>query len=135
MNTRIFLVEDNPSDVELVRTAFEELGISVEYAIFKDGDEAIAGVNALLNSTLRPHLVLLDLNLPKTSGHEVLACIRREPSFANVPVVVLSTSNHPVDRTRCLAAGANDYQVKPPHFEQLLDLIQRLRDRWLSGSQ
>ncbi len=135
MNIRIFLVEDNPSDVELVRTAFEELGIDVDFTIFKDGDEAIAGINGVLNSTLRPHLVLLDLNLPKTSGHEVLASIRREPSFAKVPIVVLSTSNHPVDRTRCLAAGANDYQVKPPHFEQLLELIQRLRDQWLNVSQ
>ena len=132
MMTRIVLVEDNPSDVELVCTAFAEVGIPAFYTVFRDGDEAIAGIRLMAQDGYRPNLVLLDLNLPRTSGHDVLADLRALPQFAGVPVVVLSTSNHPVDRSRCLAGGANDYQVKPPHFDQLLTMVECLRDRWLT---
>lgn len=128
---RILLVEDNPSDVELVCTAFAEVGIPAIYTVFRDGDEAIAGIRLMALQGSQPHLVLLDLNLPRTSGHDVLAGLRALPAFSAVPVVVLSTSNHPVDRSRCLAGGANDYQVKPPHFDDLLAMVLRLRDRWL----
>lgn len=133
-NQRILLVEDNPSDVELVRTAFAELGISADYTIFRDGDEAIAGIRLMAAEGRLPHVVLLDLNLPRTSGHQVLTSLRALPAFAAVPVVVLSTSNHPVDRSRCLASGADDYQVKPPRFDELLTLVERLRDRWLKAT-
>ncbi len=131
MNTRILLVEDNPSDVELVRTAFDEVGIPADYTVFRDGDEAIAGIRGMAGDGSLPALVLLDLNLPRTSGHEVLTSLRALPAFAQVPVVVFSTSNHPADRSRCLANGADEYQVKPPHFDQLLTLVQGLRERWL----
>lgn len=134
MTTRILLVEDNPSDVELVRTAFEEAGITAEFTIFRDGDEAIAGVRRIAQEGPRPDLALLDLNLPRTSGHEVLACVRGLDRFDQMPVVVFSTSNHPADRARCIAGGADDYQVKPPRFADLLELVQLLRARWLAGS-
>ena len=132
MSKRILLVEDNPSDVELISTAFEEVGVQAEYTNFRDGDEAIAGIRQMVQDHHLPHLVLLDLNLPRTSGHQVLVSMRAMAACAGVPVVVLSTSNHTKDRTRCLADGANDYLVKPPHFAELLELAQGLRDRWLS---
>ncbi len=132
MSAHILLVEDNPSDVELVCTAFEEIGVVADYTVFRDGDEAIAGIRRMAEDGHLPHLVLLDLNLPRTSGHQVLVNLRALPAFTGVPVVVLSTSNHPVDRSSCLAGGADDYQVKPPHFDQLLSLVQHLRDRWLT---
>ncbi len=131
---RILLVEDNPSDVELIRTAFEEVGVLAEYTNFRDGDEAIVGIRQMVRDHNLPHLVLLDLNLPRTSGHQVLVNMRTMAEYARVPVVVLSTSNHPLDRTRCLADGADDYQVKPPHFTELLELAKRLRDRWLDDT-
>lgn len=134
MTTRILLVEDNPSDVELVRTAFEETGITAEFTIFRDGDEAIAGIQRIAEQGPRPDLALLDLNLPRTSGHEVLVRLRGLGRFDGMPVVVFSTSNHPGDRARCLAGGADDYQVKPPRFGELLDLVQQLRQRWLPGA-
>jgi DNA-binding response OmpR family regulator len=133
MTQRILLVEDNPSDVELVRTAFSELGIPAEYTVYHDGDEAIDGLLGMVHDEVHPHLVLLDLNLPRTSGHEVLDRLRELPYFDTVPVIVLSTSNHPVDRSRSLAAGADDYLVKPPRYEELLALVANLRDRWLQG--
>ena len=134
MSTHILLVEDNPSDIELIRTAFDEVGVVADYSTFRDGDEAIAGIRTMVKDGRKPDLVLLDLNLPRTSGHEVLATLRGQQPFADVPVIVFSTSNHPADRSRCLAGGANDYQVKPPHFEDLLTLAQRLRERWLMGA-
>ena len=133
MTYRIVMVEDNPSDVELVRTAFEELAITWENTVFRDGDAAIEGLIALARNGPLPHLVLLDLNLPRTSGHVVLKNLRSMPSFARVPVVVLSTSNHPADRAACLRDGADDYLVKPPHFTELLRLISLLHNRWLEN--
>lgn len=132
MPPHILLIEDNPSDVELVRTAFEEIGVAAEFTVYRDGDEAISGIQVMSQGRYFPKLVLLDLNLPRTSGHEVLTTLRALPNFTVVPVVVLSTSNHPVDRSRSLAAGANDYQVKPPHFDALLALVCQLNERWLT---
>lgn len=98
MNKRILLVEDNPSDVELIHIAFEEVGLWADYTNFRDGDEAIAG----------------------------------DPALGRGQSAAASTTNHPVDRARCLAHGADDYQVKPPHFAELLEMVKRLRDRWLA---
>ena len=135
MTNRILLIEDNPSDIELIRTAFEEATVDVDFIIFRDGDEAIAGVQRLATAgTPVPDLAFLDLNLPRASGHEVLAAIRRQPALAAVPVLVFSTSNHPTDRSRCLAAGASDYLVKPPHFDELLALVGMVSKRWLRGA-
>lgn len=132
MTYHIMLVEDNLSDIELVKTAFEEVGIVAHYTIFRDGDEAIQGIRQLITTGTLPELVLLDLNLPRTSGHEVLGVLRQQSAFTAIPVVVFSTSNHPADRISCLASGANDYQVKPPHFDDLITFVERLRDRWLA---
>jgi CheY-like chemotaxis protein len=116
-----------------VRTAFEEAEIPADYTIFREGDAAIAGVRDMAAAGTVPHLVLLDLNLPRASGHQVLLALRALPAFATVPVVILSTSNHPADRNRCLAGGADDYRVKPPFFGELLVLVQELRARWLTA--
>lgn len=133
MSPRILLIEDNPSDIELIRTAFEEAGMQPDLIVFRDGDEAISGIRRLaISGEKLPQLMFLDLNLPRASGHEVLAVIRQLPIFATLPVLVLSTSNHPVDRSRCLAAGASDYLVKPPHFSELLTMIENVTRRWLT---
>ncbi len=133
MTTHIILVEDNLSDIELIRIAFEEAAVAADFTIFRDGEEAIAEVRKIArNKHQLPDLVFLDLNLPRASGHEVLAVIRSEPTFANLPVLVLSTSNHPVDRSRCIAAGASDYLVKPSRFDELLSLVHEVVRQWLS---
>ena len=133
MSQRILLIEDNPSDIELIRTAFEEAGVEADLTVFRDGDEAISGIRRLaISGEGLPRLMFLDLNLPRASGHEVLAVIRQLPIFDDLPVLVFSTSNHPVDRSRCLAAGASDYLVKPPHFNELLIMIENVSRRWLT---
>lgn len=126
------LVEDNPSDVELVQTAFEDSDIDAIFTVFRDGDEAIAGIKNLVRDISGiPKVALLDLNLPRASGHEVLASIRKNPLFDSMPILVLSSSNHPSDRHRCIAAGASEYLVKPPQFTDLLVLVDKIAKRWL----
>lgn len=135
MSSPILLIEDNASDIELMRIAFEEAGIVAGFTVFRDGDAAIAGISDISRTGPFPLLVLLDLNLPRASGHAVLEHVRSIPAFAAVPVIVMSTSNHPDDRARCMTAGANGYEVKPPRFAELLNLVERLRDVWLSPRQ
>ncbi|GDY12107.1 response regulator [Planctomycetota bacterium] len=127
----LLLVEDSPSDVDLLMTAFDEISFAVEVTVFQDGDRAVAGLERLAVGGKRPQLVMLDLNLPRVSGIAVLFRLRTLPAWAGQAVVLYSTSNHPVDRQRCLDAGADDYLVKPADFAGLLDLARHLRDRWL----
>ncbi len=132
MKPLILLIEDNASDIELVRTAFEEIGVNAAFSIHRDGDSAIGGLRlTAAESGPIPDLVLLDLNLPRASGHDVLAVMRSLNAFSETPVVVFSTSNHATDRIRCRNAGADDYLVKPPHFDDLLVQIRGLCERWL----
>ena len=135
MRRHVVLVEDIVADVELISTAFSEARIAIEMTVFRDGDGAIAGMQAMAFAGSLPDLVLLDLNLPRTSGHAVLVAIRMLPEFDLVPVIVLSTSNHPVDRDRCLSEGADDYQVKPAHFAALMRQVTALDREWLSGGR
>jgi len=132
MSPLILLIEDNISDIELIQTAFEEAGVEARFMVFRDGEEAINRFQHwAINSTPVPNLVFLDLNLPRASGHEVLAAIRSKPEFKALPVLVFSTSTHPSDRTRSLAAGATDYLVKPPHFNDLLVMVNAVAQRFL----
>jgi len=132
MTPLILLIEDNISDIELIQTAFEEAAVDAQFMVIRDGEEAINRIHDLAEvGTPVPDLVFLDLNLPRASGYEVLAAIRSKPEFTSMPVLVFSTSNHPLDRTRCLAGGATDYLVKPPHFEDLLTLVNVVTQRFL----
>lgn len=135
MTPHILLIEDNISDIELIQTAFEEAALVAQFTVIRDGEEAINRIIQLgVAGTPIPDLVILDLNLPRASGHDVLAEIRSKPAFSSMPVLVLSTSNHPVDRKRCLAGGATDYFVKPPHFEDLLMLVNVVSRRFLKAA-
>ncbi len=129
----IFLVEDSPSDVDLLMTAFEEIGFSVDFTVFPDGDRAITSLERLAIGGKRPHLVMLDLNLPRISGIALLFRLRTLPAWAGQAVLLYSTSNLPVDRQRCLDAGADEYLIKPAVFDGLLTMVRHLRDRWLTN--
>lgn len=128
MNTppRVLIIDDNESDVELLKAALEELSQPATLAIAKNGAQAIEKLKAVVATPDLPRLVLLDLNMPAVSGHEVLAFIRSHPALNDVRVVILTTSMLPADRDRCIAGGANDYQVKPLRFADYLDLMRSL---------
>ena len=135
MNQResvILLVEDNPDDVELTRRAFEKSNVANEIVTVSDGQEALDYLFATgRDAVLMPHVVLLDLNLPKISGLEVLRRMRADERTRRVPVVVLTTSNEERDVVGSYDLGANSYVRKPVDFAQFLDAARQLGLYWL----
>jgi len=132
----ILLVEDNPDDVELTRLAFEEAQVANRMIVVKDGAEALdylfaRGAHAGRNPAELPSIVLLDLNLPKLDGREVLQAIRAEPSTRDLPVVVLTTSAEPFDIEASYALGVNSYIQKPVDFEQFVAAVRQVGLYWL----
>ncbi len=132
----ILLVDDNPDDVELTINALSSLNLPCEGAVVYDGAEALdylIGDNAQIESGRRPlpHLVLLDLNMPKIGGLEVLRRIRAEESTKTLPVVILTTSHDEIDIIDSYNLGANSYIVKPVDFKQFIAAVEQLGLYWL----
>jgi chemotaxis family two-component system response regulator Rcp1 len=130
----VLLVEDNPGDVRLTLEAFAEADPSVALQIAIDGREAMAilrreGVHA---HAPRPDLILLDLNLPKMDGREVLAQIKADDSLKLIPIVVLTTSDDDVDVRQSYKLRANCYLRKPVELHLFEDLVKSIWDFWLT---
>jgi CheY-like chemotaxis protein len=133
----ILLVEDNPSDVELTRRALARKHIDNEMLVAFDGEEALdmllgRGVRGQRDSKTLPAVILLDLNLPKVSGLEVLRQLRATEETRLIPVVVLTTSNEQRDITASYALGANSYIRKSIDFNAFADTIAQLGRYWLN---
>lgn len=128
----ILLVEDNPDDVDLTREAFREVGALSRLHVVEDGVEAIAFLRheAKYADAPTPDLVLLDLNLPKRSGHEVLAAIKRDPALRGIPVVVLTSSAAESDMARSRALGADGYVTKPVDLDDYLRVVHTIDALW-----
>jgi CheY-like chemotaxis protein len=125
---RLLVAEDNAADVYLLKVALEEKGVAFTMDVLSDGAEAMARVAAPLEAE-PPDLVLLDLNLPKHDGREILAAMRANPGFRDVPVAVLTSSESPRDRTDAQRLGATIYLRKPSDLDEFLrlgDVIRRL---------
>jgi CheY-like chemotaxis protein len=136
MHREILLVEDNPDDVELTRLAFDEAKIANQLAVVGDGAEALdylfaRGRFADRDPADLPSLVLLDLNLPKVDGREVLQAIRAHEATRSLPVVVLTTSTEPFDVEATYALGVNSYIQKPVDFEQFVWAVKQVGLYWL----
>jgi chemotaxis family two-component system response regulator Rcp1 len=121
---KILLAEDNGADVLLVREALEEHGIKHELHVVQDGAEAISWVSqiGLPGCTGCPDLLLLDLNLPKVDGFEILQAFRKRRECSETPVIVVTSSNSPKDRARTAALGVNYYFTKPTDFNEFMKL-------------
>ncbi len=130
----ILLVEDNPGDVRLTQEAFREGNITVNLEVARDGVEAIAYLRqqAPFCDAITPDLILLDLNLPKRDGREVLAEIKQDPELKRIPVVVLTTSNAEADIMKSYNLHVNCYINKPVDFDHFFDIVQKIEDFWLS---
>jgi len=129
----ILLVDDNPHDVVLIRLAFRRVGIIDTIQLVKDGTEAMRyingeGVYADRHQFPIPTLILLDLKMPQTSGFDVLQWIREQPELSSVIVVVMSGSKNDQDIERAYALGANSYLVKPTRFEEMVKMMETLKD-------
>lgn len=132
----ILLVEDNLSDIELTRRALTKSRIATEMVVAEDGQEALDYLFArgqYINRDARnvPSLVLLDLNLPRVDGLEVLRQIRAEPLTSRLPVVILTTSKEEQDVALSYDLGANSYIRKPVDFMQFAQVIEHLGLYWL----
>ena len=128
----ILLVEDNPGDIRLIQEAFKEGGFSCKLHITRDGEQAMAFLKqtGAYQDSPRPALVLLDLNLPRKGGREVLAEMKGERSLQCIPVVVLSTSTNPDDINTAYRLQANCYIVKPGDMDSLVELTSLLERFW-----
>lgn len=130
MISPILLVEDNPMDVDLTKRALRRHHSASELVIARDGEEAINMIPRWESGEPVPTLILLDLKLPRLSGLEVLAHLKGHPSFASIPVVVLTTSRDDGDVKRAYQLGANSYIVKPVDFDKFLEVAAQIELYW-----
>jgi CheY-like chemotaxis protein len=130
----ILLVEDSPGDVRLTREALREAKIKNNLSVVQDGVEAMAFVRREggYARAPRPDLILLDLNLPRKSGREVLEEIKADPALRSIPIVVLTTSADEEDIARSYQHHANCYITKPVDLDQFLTVVNSIEDFWLS---
>ena len=129
----ITIVEDNPADVLLVRKALQERGIAFELTCFDDGEEALKSLSRQERD--EPDIILLDLNLPKTEGVEVLRRIRSIPKLVNVPIAILSSSVSPTDMHRIKLLGVARYISKPTALDDFLREVGRAVEEMLLEGQ
>jgi len=130
----ILLVEDNSGDVRLTQEALKDSKLNNNLYVVNDGLEALAflrreGKHA---KTPRPDLILLDLNLPKKNGRDVLDEIKEDPELKRIPVVVLTTSKAEEDIIRTYNSHANCYITKPIDFEQFITVVKKIEDFWFT---
>ena len=132
----ILLVEDNPDDVELAKRAFQKNNIKTNIIIARDGAETLEYLNAKSKfrdeALVLPHLILLDLKMPKVHGLEVLKQIRENVQTKFIPVVILTSSQDKKDILRGYELGANSYIVKPIDFLRFSEVVQQIALYWLS---
>ena len=134
MPIEVLLVEDSPGDVRLTQEAFRGANRAIHLHVASDGVEAMAflrreGVHL---DAPRPDLILLDLNLPKMDGREVLAHIKADESLKLIPTVILTTSDSEVDIVKSYQLQANCYLCKPVTFEAFVSLVKSINDFWLT---
>jgi CheY-like chemotaxis protein len=130
----VLLVEDNPGDVRLTREAFEQGDVATNLHVANDGDEALAflrneGEHA---DAPTPDIVLLDLNLPRKNGDEVLAEVRADPDLARIPVIVLTSSEAQEDVAQSYELQANAYLTKPVDPSEFIEVVKSFKQFWLS---
>jgi CheY-like chemotaxis protein len=130
---KIFLVEDNAGDVGLIEEVFEEAKIKNNIHVAEDGEEAVLYLRGKgkFSGSLRSDIIILDLNLPKKDGREVLREIKEDGKLKNIPVIVLTTSNAKKDILRAYELHANAYVTKPLDFDQFINVVGSIVNFWL----
>ncbi|MEG4214207.1 response regulator [Microcoleus sp. Pol14C6] len=137
----ILLVEDNPVDILLMQRAFRnETFANTSLQIVRDGDAAVFYLNGDGEYSDRdryplPRIILLDLKLPRRSGHEVLVWLKQQPELKRLPVVMLTSSSQTLDVKRAYDLGVNSYLVKPIGFASLVEMMQSFSQYWLNYTE
>lgn len=134
LKPRILLVEDNPGDVRLTREALKESQLEITLDVVSDGEEALDFLRRRNKHTsaARPDIILLDLNLPKKNGIEVLKELKVDDSLKKIPVIVLTTSDAHHDITKAYSSYANCYILKPVDFDDFARVIQLIESFWFN---
>ena len=133
-NVEILLVEDNPGDIRLIVEVLKEGKINNNLSVVEDGEEALAYLRreGSYQDAIVPDIILLDLNLPKINGTEVLAEIKKDPLLKYIPVIILTTSEAEQDILRAYDLHANCYITKPVNLEQFLTVVRSIENFWLT---
>lgn len=137
MTISVLLVEDSPGDVRLTEEAFRDANPNVQLHIASDGVEAMAYLHregSHLESP-RPDLILLDLNLPRMDGREVLALIKADDSLRTIPTLILTTSEAEVDIANSYRLRANSYLTKPARWDAFENLVRSINEFWLTKAK
>jgi CheY-like chemotaxis protein len=134
MSIEVLLVEDSPGDVRLTQEAFRDANRSIHLHVVSDGVEAMAFLRrkGAHGRAPRPDIILLDLNLPKMDGREVLAHIKEDDSLKTIPTVILTTSDAEADIAKCYQLHANCYLKKPVQLDAFELLVKSINDFWLT---
>jgi two-component system, chemotaxis family, response regulator Rcp1 len=135
--TEVLLVEDSPGDVRLTQEAFRDANMSIRLHVATDGVEAMAFLKREGSHVHapRPDLILLDLNLPRMDGREVLAQIKEDPNLKTIPTVILTTSEAEIDIVKSYQLQANCYLSKPVQLEAFEVLVKSIDDFWLTRAK
>jgi chemotaxis family two-component system response regulator Rcp1 len=135
MPLHVLLVEDNPGDVRLTQEAFHDANITIKLHVANDGVEAMAFLRNEGAPNPRPALILLDLNLPRMDGREVLALIKGDESLKMIPTVILTTSDAEADIVKSYQLQANCYLSKPVQLDAFEVLVKSINDFWLTKAK
>jgi CheY-like chemotaxis protein len=137
MTIQVLLVEDSPGAVRLTREAFREANESIELHVASDGLEAMAFLRreGIHVNAERPDFILLDLNLPKMDGREVLANIKHDEGLKTIPTIILTTSDAEVDIQKSYQLQANCYLTKPVQLEKFEAVVKSINDFWLTTAK
>lgn len=130
----ILIAEDDADDRFLMQKALEELGDDIRIEFVENGVELLEHLNGIKTQTIDhgyPKFILLDLNMPKMDGREVLKNIKTDETFRKIPVIIFSTTKNQLEVRRCYDLGANTYIVKPVNFDSLVETIQHIRTYWI----
>ncbi|HEY8896694.1 MAG TPA: response regulator [Niastella sp.] len=134
-NQPILIAEDDADDRYLLQTAFEEVGCCEQIDFVENGIEVLNYLDNIYTSNdmeikALPGFILLDLNMPKKDGREVLKELKQHPVFKKIPVIVFTTTKNEIEIKRCYELGANSYIVKPISFDALLKVVENIRSFW-----
>lgn len=131
---KILLVEDNEGDILLTTEALEECKVPNELQILRDGSEALHFLITQAKQNLKelPDLILLDINLPRKNGHEVLESVKNHPDLKHIPIIMLTTSSSEIDILRAYQEHANCYIIKPLEVNDFLNVTSKIEDFWLN---
>jgi chemotaxis family two-component system response regulator Rcp1 len=128
---RILLVEDSPSDVRLIREALKETPLEVQITLARDGVEAMEYLRQSQSGLVsRPDIILLDLNLPRKNGREVLAEVKAAPGLKQIPVLIMTSSKADEDIKQAYSLNANCYIAKPGNLQDYVDVVRSIENFW-----